>query len=521
MKKILLFCLSMACCAGMAQTVDRYVSGTGGNQPPFTNWNMAATSLKAAVDWANTNNAGDTVWVSNGLYVLPATVYVSNVVVRGADGNREHVVISGNNAVRCFVLRHPNAELNSLTVSNGSRAGSSTDGGGGVCIFTGSLVNAVVGWSKANYGGGVFCYGQAWISNCWIMANTSVVPGGGIYFDVTGTNVITMQDCHIIGNCATHESSGVGGGVAIQGASLTRATLSKCLIANNSAQVQGGGIGFYNTGCGTIRDCSIVSNVSFGTGGGGGIYGTRHVAVLNCLVRANTSGGNGGGISYSSYDSSYTGHIFGCTMDNNLGGTGGNGAGGIYFSGMGGVSNSVITNNSGTHGSGARLQNGATMRSCLIAANTSGMGALYLAQTSTVENCTIIANTLQVSGGMRMAVTNFQILRNCIIYDNWLTNGTKADVSLATDGEKYIFNSCVGTTVLPPDQGDITNNPLFLAADNYRLQENSPCVNTGTNLEWMAGALELDGRPRQDRFSRKVDMGAYEHLPEGVLFFGR
>jgi hypothetical protein len=47
-----------------------------------------------------------------------------------------------------------------------------------------------------------------------------------------------------------------------------------------------------------------------------------------------------------------------------------------------------------------------------------------------------------------------------------------------------------------------------LTIGNYRLQAISPCVNTGTNQDWMTGALDLDGLPRILR--EYVDMGAYE-----------
>ncbi|MGI6088290.1 MAG: choice-of-anchor Q domain-containing protein, partial [Kiritimatiellia bacterium] len=55
-------------------------------------------------------------------------------------------------------------------------------------------------------------------------------------------------------------------------------------------------------------------------------------------------------------------------------------------------------------------------------------------------------------------------------------------------------------------------------AGDYRLAQGSPCINTGTNLPWMAEAVDLDGRPRIDRFSGLPDMGCYEHVPQGIIF---
>ena len=64
-----------------------------------------------------------------------------------------------------------------------------------------------------------------------------------------------------------------------------------------------------------------------------------------------------------------------------------------------------------------------------------------------------------------------------------------------------------------------TNSPAFadIAAYDYRLTADSPCIDAGTNLPWMSGGTDLDGRARIDGFRRAVDMGAYEYLARGVM----
>ena len=37
-------------------------------------------------------------------------------------------------------------------------------------------------------------------------------------------------------------------------------------------------------------------------------------------------------------------------------------------------------------------------------------------------------------------------------------------------------------------------------------------------MYWMTGATDLDGHHRQDVFSGRVDMGAYEFLCQGSIF---
>jgi hypothetical protein len=67
--------------------------------------------------------------------------------------------------------------------------------------------------------------------------------------------------------------------------------------------------------------------------------------------------------------------------------------------------------------------------------------------------------------------------------------------------------------------GNISANPLFksMAIGDYRLQGGSPCVNAGTNLDWMVGSVDLDGNRR--RMGGRVDIGAYEIQAEpGSVF---
>lgn len=68
--------------------------------------------------------------------------------------------------------------------------------------------------------------------------------------------------------------------------------------------------------------------------------------------------------------------------------------------------------------------------------------------------------------------------------------------------------------------GNIAADPKFADAanGNYRLTAASPCANAGLNQDWMAAAVDLDGRPRLDRFTRRVDIGCYEHHFRGAMF---
>jgi hypothetical protein len=93
-------------------------------------------------------------------------------------------------------------------------------------------------------------------------------------------------------------------------------------------------------------------------------------------------------------------------------------------------------------------------------------------------------------------------------------------------GSYYIVNCCIAptnafkTNVITAYYyaNNIESNPQFVNKDtgNWRLQRTSPCVNAGTNEDWMT--LDLDGHFRIDRLSRIVDIGCYEYFPQGTVF---
>ncbi len=54
----------------MGWPMERFVSPTGSDAAPYTNWATAARTIQAAVDAATT---GDVVWVTNGVYAAAGT----------------------------------------------------------------------------------------------------------------------------------------------------------------------------------------------------------------------------------------------------------------------------------------------------------------------------------------------------------------------------------------------------------------------------------------------------------------
>lgn len=219
---------------------------------------------------------------------------------------------------------------------------------------------------------------------------------------------------------------------------------------------------------------------SFGEGGGG-VYGGL---LTNCILRGNvavrTEGmwqGYGGG--------AYLSVLYNCTLAGNAAAAG---------------------------GGAARC----TLNNCLLTENAARVGGGTW--TSTLTSCTLACNTAADEGGGGGLGT----LYNCIVYDNMPENGV-AD---------YYY--CCTSPVPTNGVGNISRPPHFrdAAAGDFRLSEDSPCIDAGTNLlgfsvsVWAAGGLVVVGQlGGTDLYglSRFLDgngdgtvgwdMGAYEYNP--------
>lgn len=281
--------------------------------------------------------------------------------------------------------------------------------------------------------------------------------GGGVY------NAGTVQNCTISGNTAE-----IGGGIYNHG------TVENCTILGNT----GGGV----KNEGIVENCTISGNNTApdSTGGvfsWGGAIGRHGCTVKNCTISGNT--GNG---VYNYGDT-----VEDCTISENNGS-------GVGMTGGGMVKNCTISGNTG----GGVGNDISTIRNCIISGNA-GLGVY---NNGTVENCTIAGNT-------GLGVQNQDIVRNCIVYYNG--NGDVLDEGSMFSGTFY---SCAPGL---SGNGNITDDPQFVdsAGGNYRLQATSPCINTGTNQDWMTNAVDLDGNSRI--INGRVDMGAYEYTHSAVI----
>lgn len=299
--------------------------------------------------------------------------------------------------------------------------------------------------------------------------------GGGAWCEGSGA---IISNCVLAGNTAP----GYGGG-AFQG------TLVYCVFTNNNG-------GFGGAACSNILiNCMLTKNIANQqnyNSGGGAFYCT----LSNCLVVGNVcNGGRGGGGAYFST-------LTACVISNNAT-VGGNG-GGVCF---GLINNCLISSNRASSFGGGACSN--TLNNCVVKnnlANTSGGGTYF----STLLNCTVVSNTASLSG----AGIYGGALTNCILYYNF---------SLKSPNFLNDFTStisyCDTTPLATNGVGNITNEPIFvnLAAGDFHLQSNSPCINSGNNA-YVTATNDLDGNPRIS--GGTVDIGAYEfQSPSSVLSY--
>jgi hypothetical protein len=341
---------------------------------------------------------------------------------------------------------------------------------------------------------------------------------------VDGNFPVTTNRCFKINAAATLNGFMVTNGCTTNnggGIYLATGTVQNCLIAGNwqtngTTNAATGGGGIYVTGIGSVLNCTVRGNKSHQACnsyfyGGGGIYLASGV-VSGCVVSANIATNNmnagdaksgGGGVNMAS-----AGILRNSTINNNFSYTY---AGGVMC-GLGQIYRCVIVSNTAVtpFRGGGVLMEGGILDDCLIAYNNSIGGAAYYT-TCFIRNCTYTRNV-----GVGITCYNLSKIENTISYHNG-----GASYSLLGAGDPTFSNSCV--SVMPTNSlsvNNITNAPLFVDTNtaNYRLQSGSPCINAGVNRAWMTGVTDLDGRSRIDRFSRVVDMGAYEYLRAGTIF---
>jgi hypothetical protein len=395
-------------------------------------------TIQAAVDAAL---PGDLVLVAPGVY-----------------GDVTHVA-GGGDTTRCAVVMKSDITLRGSGIGvttidcDSLGRGIHCDGVVNANIEKLSIENAFA----ENYGAGIFCRdgSSPQIRFCELTRNWD----GGLICLYGSSPIVT--DCLITDNVSKE-----GGGLAAQ--THCDPQLLRCVIAGNSAP-SGGGVVMRDSCDVLIEDCVVSDNSVNALGGfGGGILalnaGTR-LTIRNSEIERNVARGAGGGVAVGDY----------ATAE---------------------LTDTVIHDNSTTDsfGPGGGLYcdfSSATLARCRITRNhvtgsVSNGGGIYMvfAQApASLYQCTIAANSITGGsvhgGGIYLRSSSPQIEKSIIAF-----NGPGEGMYCATAATPSVsctdlYGNTGGNTLCGVDAGNnFSLDPLFcdLAADDYRIDEDSPCA---------------------------------------------
>lgn len=469
----------------------RYVSLSGGHQPPFKRWIDAATNIQAAIDAAY---PGEIVLVSNGIYQIGQSTFRSNihsrivitneVTVRGVNTPADIILMGqgpcGSSALRCAYIGN-NSSLANVTLQNG---------------YTHTNIE-----TDAGNGGGFICHGGM-VSNCIIKSCTAQKMGGGGY---------ACDGARIIRSYFSDNQAVQGGAIA----AYTNAYLRACSIITNYANNGGGA---YCANSSTADLCVAEYNTATN---GGGYYLDKGGILINSTSSFNTAHHHGGGVvvmgdsvvtnTYIAFNSALMGGGISCTSnsimkDSMLTGNHAKEGGGGYGASQSIILQSVLSSNHAETGGGVYLNDGGSIYISVLNDNsaTNG-GGVYIAKNGQIIDSTVVYNTASINGGGVSISGTGQVI-NSIIYFNAASN-LWANPSSAEYSYICTFPTQIG-------EGNITNNPEFYGRHNFHLSTTSPCIDAGNLNRIFTFDCEYIPRPLDGTSDGLVrnDFGAYEYI---------
>ena len=248
-----------------------------------------------------------------------------------------------------------------------------------------------------------------------------------------------------------------------------------------------------------------------------GIFRVDHAnAVLRGLtvVRGDLNNGSahGTGVSLAS------GAVEDCVISNCTGRAYGQSGIGVYAEG-GRVSRCRISRNTNSNdacsGVGLYASGSALVEDCLVDRNTCKQGgAVYLADSATFLNCTVVKNTGSYYAGVRIGSNTARAV-NCAIFGNTVDHITEGSVYNASYSAR--FERCAADLPIEGGVNCLFVQPVFrdVEHDDYRPAAGSPLLDAGAARSGY-GAVSTTDFDGLARVNGTVDIGCFESAKEAA-----
>ena len=387
------------------------------------------------------------------------------------------------------------------------------------------------------------------IRNSQFRSNQSLDGAGGGFRTFQGS--YTLENCSFLGNVA---AGGNSGGALFSNGDNKEIEINNCLFGTNASN-WGAGMAIYgDTTIALVKNCSFLSNNADSRGAG--VYGgfKASVAIDSCLFRGNLAG-SGGAISSQNDTTSLV--ITNSEFNNN---TANNSGGAIYTTGGSytRLFNCLLQENEGNFGGALAFDASENpqldtakfiVQNCVVFANTATeqAGGININDINgRIENTLIHENRADGEGrggaishnvadsfglSIQLDIINSTLANNLGLF----SSGIAAYTDLEGEGTINLQNTLLynlrdfrveaGSPELISRGGnfsrDITNmtqyfgsddvlesDPMFvdLSSTNYRLMQNSPCINAGIATD--APERDLQGYIRDS----SPDIGCFEFV---------
>jgi hypothetical protein len=375
------------------------------------------------------------------------------------------------------------------------------DSGGGMYCFssTVTLHDCVISGNIADQGGGIYARtgSSLNINRCLISGNVTTYTGAGIY--ITSNCSVSIEGSEISGN----DSSQYGGGIFFYNVD---ANIFNCLIEDNHADLQGGGL--------AMNDSTVYGNQNAWIGNtspaGGAIFARENsvLKMFECVIGNNTTTETGGGIQVSDSEIQM---LFSKIAANSATNSGG---GLSLKTATGVIAMCEFIDNTSVNGAGINFDNNSETQivNCLFARNhaTEFGGALFFNDSAPeVTHCTMTDNYAADGGGSMACSAGNPVVTNSILWDNdidevFVFSGTPVitfcDVEGGWSGSATNFNA---------DPLFITGSDgsFFLSQTVSGQPSDSPCVNTGSGSSTSLSYSILDRFLYMDTMTTRTDNG--------------